>query len=271
VFDTPLSENGITGVAVGSALAGRRPVLVHQRVDFMLLTMDQLVNHAAAWRRMFGGRLTVPLTIRAIIGRGWGSAAQHSQNLQALFSHVPGLKVVMPATAYDAKGLLLAAIADPDPVVFLEHRWLYDTVDEVPAGAYLVPLGKAVVRRPGRSVTVAAISHMAGEAEKAARLLAERGIEVEIIDLRTLRPLDLETVLASVEKTGRLVVADTGWRTGGVAAEVVAAVTERGFGLLRRAPVRVACPDLPTPAGPELEKAYYPGAAEILRAVEGLR
>lgn len=268
VFDTPLAENGMTGVAIGAALAGMRPVLVHQRVDFLLLTMDQLVNHAAKWHFMFGGRQPVPLVVRAVVGRGWGQGAQHSQSLQATFMHVPGLKVVLPSTAYDAKGLLLASIADPNPVIFIEHRALYDHTDEVPGEPYQVALGQAAIRRTGRDVTIVGVSYAAFEATQAASLLEKQGCDAEVIDLRTVKPWDEETVLASVRKTGRLVIADTGWRTAGLAAEVAARAGEEAFTELRVPIQRVTLPDVPTPTAWTLEKAYYPGVSEIVVAVQ---
>jgi len=267
VFDTPLAETALTGVAVGAAIGGVRPVYLHNRPDFLLLAMDQLVNHASKWSYMFGGAVHVPLVVWACIGRGWGSGAQHSQALQGLFMHVPGLKLVMPSTAHDAKGLMLSAIADDNPVLIIEHRHNFRHRGPVPEAAYRVPIGKGVVRRPGRHATVVASSHMATEACLAAQELGAGGIETEVVDLRTLRPLDEQIVLDSLARTGRLVVADTGWRTGGVAAEIGALVAEKGLHLLRCPIRRVACPDLPTPAGHSLEQAYYPGQAEIVQAV----
>lgn len=267
VMDTPLAENGITGIAIGAALAGMRPILVHMRVDFLPLSMDQLINHAAKWHYMFGGSVSVPLTVRAIIGRGWGSAAQHSQSLQALFTHVPGLKVVMPATPYDAKGLLSGSIYDNNPVIFIEHRWLYEHVGHVPREPYTIPLGKGIVRRTGRDVTVVAFSHMVYEAMTAAETLSGEGIECEVIDPRTLKPLDTELIAESVKKTGHLVVADTGWKEGGISAEVAARVSEEAFAHLKGPVARVALPDCPTPASHVLEKAFYPGRDEIAGAV----
>ena len=267
VFDTPLAENALTGVAVGAALGGMRPVYFHNRPDFLLLAMDQIVNHAAKWRFMFGGAGCVPLVIWACIGRGWGSAAQHSQALQGLFMHVPGLRLVMPATCYDAKGFMLTAVKDPNPVVIIEHRFNFRRKGVVPEVPYIVPFGRAAVRRSGRDVTVAAVSHLVWETMLAARELAGQGIEVEVIDPRTLRPLDETTILESVAKTGRLVVADTAWKTGGPTAEIAAMVAEKGFGYLRAPVVRVANPDLPTPAGHTLENAYYVGREDIKNAV----
>ena len=270
VFDTPLAENGLTGVAIGAAIEGMRPVLVHARNDFLLLTMDQLVNHAAKWRYMCGGQLAVPLTVRAIIGRGWGQAAQHSQSLQALFMHIPGLKVVMPSTPYDAKGLLMAAIEDEAPVIVLEHRWLYEQTGPVPEAPYRVPIGEAAVAREGNDVTIVAISHMVIEARKAADILQKDGIEAEILDLRSLTPLDRPAVLASVRKTGRLVVADHAWRTCGAAAEIAALVAEEALDELKAPVRRVTLPDTPTPCAAPLEKLYYPGATEIAASAREL-
>lgn len=266
VFDTPLSEAALTGIGIGAALSELRPLLVHARNDFLLLTMDQIVNNAAKWRYMSGGTLRVPLTIRAIIGRGWGQAAQHSQSLQSLFAHVPGLRVIMPATPHDAKGLLLSALRSDGPVICLEHRWLYDRTGPVPEVPYTVPLGQAAVLRAGADVTIVAVSLMVWEALEAATGLAADGIDVEVVDLRTVSPLDTDTVLASVVKTGRLVVADTSWRSFGVGAEIVARVAEAIPLSLRSPVVRVGLPDAPTPASSALERAFYPGAAEVAAA-----
>ena len=267
VLETPLSEATLTGVAIGAALRGLHPLLVHARNDFLMLTMDQIVNNAAKWRYMSGGTMRVPFTIRAIIGRGWGQAAQHSQSLQAMFAHVPGLHVMMPATPADAKGLLMTALTTETPVVCLEHRWLYDRSGPVGEEPYYTPLGHAAVVREGTDVTVAALSLMVGEALEAAKALAAEGISLEVVDLRTARPLDSETVCASVARTGRLVIADTGWRSFGVSAELAARVGEQCFGELRAPIGRVALPDVPTPGSAALERIYYPGPAEIAAAV----
>lgn len=273
VFDTPLAETALSGVAVGAALGGMRPVYFHNRPDFLLLAMDQLVNHAAKWHYMFGGAARVPLVFWACVGRGWGSAAQHSQALQGLFMHVPGLKLIMPATCFDAKGLMLAAIADNNPVLIIDHRMNFKQRGLVPSDPYTVPIGKGVIRRKGRDVTVVATSHLVAEAYAAAEELALEGIEAEVVDPRTLRPLDEELILESVARTGRLVVTDTGWKTGGVTAEISAMVAEKGFGSLKAPIVRVCNPDLPTPSGYTLERAYYIGKADIkagiVKAVRG--
>lgn len=265
VMDMPVSENGMTGVCIGAALWGMRPIMTHQRVDFCVLSLDQLINNAAKWYFMFGGQLSVPMVVRIIIGRGWGQGAQHSQSLQAVFAHVPGLKVIMPATPYDAKGLLISAIEDSNPVISIEHRWLYSLKGVVPEGIYRIPLGKAHITKEGRDITIVASSHMTIEALKASRILEKHGIDAEIIDLRTVSPIDTETILASVRKTGHLLVADSGWMTCGLSAEIIARVTEKAFGSLKQAPVRIALPDIPTPSSAALTKNFYPGCREIIK------
>ncbi|MFC1982113.1 alpha-ketoacid dehydrogenase subunit beta, partial [Chloroflexota bacterium] len=264
VFDTPLSENALTGVAVGAALSGMRPVYMHNRPDFLLLAMDQIVNHASKWSFMFGGCIHVPVVIWATVGRGWGGGAQHTQTLQGLFNHVPGLHVVMPTTPYDAKGLLITSIADNNPVIIIEHRWLLRQTGYVPEGLYTIPFGHGVVRRIGEDITIVAVSYMVVEALLAAQELQEQGVNVEVIDPRTLKPLDEEIILNSVKKTGRLIIADTGWKTGGVGAEIAAMVAEKGFDCLKAPVRRVASPDIPTPSGYVLEAKFYPGKADIV-------
>jgi len=264
VFDTPLSENALTGVAIGAALSGMRPVYMHNRPDFLLLAMDQIVNHAAKWSYMFGGYVHVPVVIWAAVGRGWGGGAQHTQTLQGLFAHVPGLRLVMPSTPRDAKGLLLTSIADNNPVIIIEHRWLFRQTGYVPEGLYIIPFGHGVVRRMGKDITIVAISYMVVEALLAAQELQEQNIDVEVIDPRTLRPLDEEIILNSVKKTGKLIIADTGWKTGGVGAEIAALVAEKGFEYLKTPIRRVASLDIPTPASYVLEARFYPGKADIV-------
>ena len=268
IIDTPVSENGITGTAVGAALAGMRPILVHPRMDFMYYAMDQIANQAANWYYMFGGQTGVPLTIWAIINRGGEQAAQHSQSLQAMFTHIPGLKVVMPSTPYEAKGLLIASIEDDNPVVFIDDRWLYNDVGEVPEEMYSIPLGKGIIRREGKDVTLVATSYMVTEATKAAASLEKDGLDVELIDPRSLKPLDENLLLESVKKTGRLIVVDAGWKTCGIGAELAALVMEKAFKHLRAPILRVSLPDAPAPASSVLEKAYYPGATDIISAVK---
>lgn len=266
VVDTPVSENAITGAAIGAALAGMRPVVVHPRMDFMLLAAEQVINQAANWHYMSGGRSCVPVTIRSIVNRGGEQAAQHSQSFHATYMHIPGLKVVMPATPHDAKGLLIAAVRDDNPVVYIDDRWLYEEAGPVPEEVYEVPIGKAAVRREGRDVTIVANSWMASQAVQAAQVLETEGVAAEVIDLRTVKPLDETAILSSVVKTGRLVVADGGWKTCGTAAEVIALVATEGFDLLRAPPVRVTLFDVPAPMSRALEAVFYRTAEDIVGA-----
>lgn len=267
VMDMPAAENAMTGIAIGSAIAGMRPILTHQRVDFALLSVEQLVNQAAKWHYMFDGKMRVPLVVRLIIGRGWGQGAQHMQSLHSWFAHIPGLKVVMPFSPADAKGLMIAAIEDDNPVVFMEHRWLHNIQGAVPSERYATPLGKANVVRAGEDVTILALSHMTYEALRAADALEQWNIFPEVIDVRSLRPLDTETILSSVRRTGRVVVADPDWGCCGFSAELIALVAECAFGNLKAAPQRVVLPDHPLPVSPGLSQQYYPGAEHILTAV----
>jgi acetoin:2,6-dichlorophenolindophenol oxidoreductase subunit beta len=267
VIDTPVSENAITGSAVGAAIVGMKPVVVHPRVDFMLYAMDPIINEAANWFYMNGGRVSVPVVFWGIINRRGEQAAQHSQAIHGIFAHIPGLKVVMPATAYDAKGLMIAAIQDPNPVVFMDERMLYSLEEPVPEEPYHVEIGKGCIRREGKDATIVAISLMVHEALNAAEKLAAEGVDVEVIDLRTVKPLDRELILESVRKTGRLVVADVGWQSFGVSAEIVAMVSEMAFDALKAPIARVALPDCPAPASIVLEDVYYPTANDIVQAV----
>ena len=264
VFDMPTSENGMLGVGIGAAISGLRPVMVHQRLDFFLLAMDQLVNSAAKWFYMFGGQQSVPITIRLMLGRGWGQGPTHSQNLHAWFAHIPGLKVVMPATPNDAKGMLLASIFDPNPVVFLEHRWLHHQQGEVePQNSLRVPLDKAKIIREGTDITIVAISYQVVEAIRASKALSEQGINAEVIDLRSIQPIDWPTIYESVKKTGRLLVVDTGMSTCSLASEIVATVSEKLFLSLIIAPKKLAMPDMPEPTSFGLTADFYHGAYEV--------
>jgi pyruvate dehydrogenase E1 component beta subunit len=268
VIDTPVSENAITGAAVGAAIAGMKPIVVHPRMDFMLFAMDPIINQAANWYYMFGGKLNVPIVIWGIINRGGEQAAQHSQALHSIFAHIPGLKVVMPSTPYDAKGLLISAVQDPNPVVYIDDRWLYKIEGEVPENIYAVPIGKSAIRRVGKDVTIIGISYMALEALKAAEYLAESyNIDAEVIDLRTIKPLDTETILKSIRKTGRVIITDVGWKTGGVSAEVLSIISENIFNAIKTSPVRVSLPDAPAPASRVLEEVYYNDYKNIVSAV----
>jgi len=266
VLDSPVSENAVTGMAVGAALAGMRPIVFHPRLDFLLLAMDPVINQAANWSYLFNGQASVPLVIRAVINRGGEQGAQHSQALHAMFMHVPGLKTVMPATPADAKGLLLAAVDDPNPVLYIDDRWLYHQTGPVPEGIYQTPIGEAAVRRAGRDVTIVGISWMAALAMEAAEMLAGQGIEAEVIDLRSLKPWDQPAVLGSVRKTRRLIVADSGWRTAGAAAEIAATIGAEAFHDLEAPVERVTLPDTPAPTSRAEEQAYYPGPAAIVEA-----
>lgn len=267
VIDTPVSESATTGAAIGAALAGMRPVVIHPRMDFMLLAVEQIVSQAANWFYMFGGKISVPVTIRAIINRGGEQAAQHSQSVHSWFAHVPGLKVVMPATPYDAKGLLMSSILDENPVLYFDDRWLYEQMGEVPEEPYQVPIGKGAVLQEGEDLTIVANSYMTIEAMKAAESLRREGLRAEVIDLRTIKPLDEELIFQSVRKTGHLVIADGGWKTGGIAGEIVARVAEEIIEHLKAPVVRVCLPDAPAPMSVPLEHAYYRRSEHIVAAV----
>ncbi len=270
VIDTPVSENAITGAAVGAALVGMRPVVVHPRVDFMMYAMDPVINEAANWHYMFGGKSSVPVVIWGIINRGGEQAAQHSQSLHALFAHVPGLKVVMPSTPYDAKGLMVTAIKDDNPVIYMDDRWLYNLEGEVPREIHSVPIGKGIIRREGKDVTLVSTSYMVFESMKASEELETEGVEVEIIDLRSLKPLDEALLFESVKKTGKLVIVDGGWKTCGMAAEISALASENVFDYLKKPITRVTLSDAPAPASRILEKEYYPDSKTIVDAVKAV-
>ena len=263
VFDTPACENALTGIAIGAAAVGKRPVIVHHRNDFMFLAFDQMINLAAKWKYMFGGGSSAPIVVRAIIGKGWGQGATHSQSLQSSLAHFPGLCVVMPAFPRDAKGLVLSALQHTSSVIILEHRSLYETVGEVPEEPEPTSIGRASVVRSGSDITIVATSHMVYESLLAAEALSTEGVEVELIDLRSIRPLDEETVLASVEKTGRLIVADTSWQMCGVASEIAALAAEKGFSYLKSPVKRITLADSPAPVSLSLEKAFYPTGSTI--------
>jgi pyruvate dehydrogenase E1 component beta subunit len=254
-------------MALGLSIQGFRPIMVQQRSDFSFTSAEQIINQIAKTEYMSNDRFNVPIVIRMIVGRGWGQGPQHSQSLQALFSMVPGLKVVMPTTAHDAKGMMVAAIKDNNPVIFIEHRWLHPIVDLVPESIYEVPLDRAKILCEGSDVTVAAFSYMTFEALITARaLLTIMGISVELIDMRSVRPLDSQTVIDSVKKTGRLIVADTAYKTGSIAAELISQVLEGAFESLKAAPIRVCSPDFPTPTAPSMTEGYYPTSGTIADA-----
>ena len=270
IIDTPITESAIIGAAVGAAATGLRPVAELMFVDFIGVCFDQLFNQAAKMRYMFGGKAKIPMVLRTCCGAGMGAAAQHSQSLEAWFMHVPGLKVVMPSNPYDAKGLLISAIRDDNPVVFLEHKSLYflpGTVD-VPEGAYTIPLGKADIKRDGKDVTVVATATMVNTALSAARKLAEEGISVEVIDPRTLSPLDEDTIIASVAKTNRLVIIHEEVKFAGSGAEIAAMVAEKCFDHLDAPIIRVAAPFTPVPFNLALEAAFIPSEADLIAAIK---
>jgi acetoin:2,6-dichlorophenolindophenol oxidoreductase subunit beta len=263
VFNTPLSEDAMTGVAIGAAIAGMRPIHVHIRMDFLMLCMNQLVNMAAKAHYMYGGAVKVPLVVRSMIGKSWGQGAQHSQGLHAMFMHVPGLKVVAPSNAHDAKGCLIAAIRDDNPVIFVEHRLLYGTDAAVPEAPYVTPFGQARIMGRGDDITIVGISNMAVECLRARELLSAVGIGAEVIDPISLVPLDIDTIAQSVRRTGRLLVVDNAWMTCGASAEIVAGVLER-LGPQALAEIgRMGFAPTTCPTTPALEREFYPNPATI--------
>ena len=271
VIDMPISELGGAGVAVGAALTGMRPIFEFQFSDFATLAMEQIVNQAAKMRFMLGGEVSVPLVMRFPAGSGTGAAAQHSQSLEAWLAHVPGLKVLQPSTPYDAKGMLLAAVQDPDPVMIFEHKLLYKTKGPVPEGYYTVPIGKAEVRRQGRDATIVATSIMVHKAMDAAEALQAEGIDVEVIDLRTIRPIDRDTVIESVKKTTRLLCVYEAVKTLGIGAEISAMIAEsEAFDYLDAPIMRLGGADSPIPYNPDLEKAAVPQVPDIIAGIRTL-
>ncbi len=271
VRDTPITESAIVGAATGAAAMGMRPVCEIMFVDFIGVALDQLYNQAAKMRFMFGGKAKIPMVLRAPQGAGIGAAAQHSQSLEAWFAHVPGLKVVMPSTPYDAKGLLIAAIRDDNPVVFLEHKLLYGIEGEVPDDSYTVELGKAKVQREGQDVTIVATAAMVHTALEAAEKLAGDGISAEVIDPRSLTPLDTDTIIESVKKTHGLLIVHEAVKKGGVGGEIAAQVAEQAFDYLDAPIVRIGAPFTPVPFSPPLEKAFIPGVGAVVDAVRKMR
>ncbi|GAB4186668.1 MAG: alpha-ketoacid dehydrogenase subunit beta [Thalassobaculales bacterium] len=267
VFNTPLSEDAMTGVAIGAAMAGMRPIHVHIRMDFLMLCMNQLVNMAAKARYMYGGTVSVPLVVRSMIGKSWGQGAQHSQGLHAMFAHVPGLKVVAPSNAHDAKGCLIQAIRDDDPVIFVEHRLLYPLEAYVGEAPFTVPFGKARIVKPGSDLTLVGVSNMVVECLRAQELLAEVGIAAEVIDPISVSPLDSDTILASAARTGRLLVVDNAWTMCGISAEIAARAAEAGIAARVR---RLGFAPTTCPTSPVLEQLFYPNPATIAAAARAL-
>ena len=268
-FVTPIAEDSMTGFGIGAAISGLRPVFNHIRADFALITLNQLVNMASTICYGSGNKMNVPIVMRAAIGRGWGQGYQHSKSMQSVFAHFPGLKVIMPTTPYDAKGLLISAIRDDNPVICLEHRWLYWQEGLVPESSYTIAIGKGDILRKGRDITIVATSWMNVEAAKAAEILCNKqGVEVEIVDPRTITPLDEEIILESVEKTGHCIVADNDWAFCGFSAEVAAIVSEKCFGRLKSPVERIGFAHTPCPTVRILENEFYPNAVNIIRKIE---
>ena len=265
VFDTPASEGALTGVAIGAALNGKRPILVHARNDFMFLTLDQMINNAAKWKYTYAGKSSVPIVVRGIIGKGWGQGPTHSQSIQSVVAHFPGLIVAMPSNPYDAKGIILESLRARAPVVILEHRALYDLKGDVPQESYRVDFAKAKVVRIGKDISVVAASVMVQEALKAAEALSARGVELEVIDPVTIQPLDKKAILESLKKTGRLICADTSWANCGFSAEVAAVAAEEGFEFLKAPVRRVTLPPAPCGVSKVLEDAFYPSYQNIIK------
>jgi pyruvate dehydrogenase E1 component beta subunit len=270
IVDTPISETAIVGHAVGAAAAGLRPIVEIMFIDFMGVCMDEILNQAAKMRYMFGGKAKVPMVIRTPCGAGVSAAAQHSQSLEAFFTHIPGIKTVMPSTPADAKGLMCAAIRDDNPVIYIEHKMLLGLQGDVPEGEYVIPLGKADIKRKGSDVTIVAWSAMVHKALAAAEALAKEGISAEVLDPRTLNPLDKDSILNSVGKTERLVIVHEATRTGGFGGEIAAIVADEGFDLLNAPIKRVTAPDAPVPFSPVLERNYLPSEEKIIKAVKEL-
>jgi len=268
VRDTPISEAGITGVSIGAAIAGMRPIMEIMYIDWISITLDQLVNQASLLHYVYGGQVNVPMVLRTQGGGGASASAQHSKSLEALVTHIPGLKVVMPSNPYDAKGLLKSAIRDDNPVVFIEHKLLYGTRGEIPEEEYLIPIGKADVKREGTDLTIIATSAMVLEALSAAKDLEKEGISVEVVDPRTLIPLDKETIINSVKKTNNAVVVHEAWKTCGFGAEVVSTIMEEAFDYLDAPVKRVAGADVPIPYSPALEPLTLPDKGKIISAVK---
>lgn len=263
VVEMSVAENAMTGVAIGAALSGQRPVISLHRVEFALLAFEQIVNNAAKTHYVSNGVHNVPLVIRMIVGRGWGQGPEHSQSLESVFAHFPGLKVVMPTYPIDAKGMLIAAIEDDNPVIFIEHRWLHYASGHVPEGYYKAPLDGPRVVHEGNDITIAATSYMTLEAVRAAEALKEIGCSAEVVDMRVLRPLNITPVADSVRKTGRLITVDLGWVIYGVGSEVIAQVAGECFGALKSAPRRLGLPDHPTPSSRGFVPGFYPNANSI--------
>tara|TARA_B100000212_G_scaffold329355_1_gene294505 strand:+ start:829 stop:1899 length:1071 start_codon:yes stop_codon:yes gene_type:complete len=270
VFDMPTSENAMTGIAIGMSMNGFKPLMTHQRLDFFLLAMDQLVNSASKWHYMFGSKISIPITIRLIIGRGWGQGPTHSQNLQSWFAHIPGLKVVMPTSPEDAKGLLLSSIFDPNPVIFLEHRWLHNTIGNVPKELEISEIGHAKLLREGKDITIISMSYMTIEAVHSCNFLEKYTILCDLIDLRSIKPIDWNLIFESVSKTGRVIVLDTGHKTCSVSSEIITRIVENIFEKLKKPPERLTIPDIPEPTSFGLTRNFHKRANDIAKVCSKL-
>ena len=270
IVEGPLAEQMLTGMTFGAALTGTRPVLIHHRVDFLPLTFDQIASHMAKWKYMFGNQQSVPCVVRGIVGRGWGNGPQHTQSLHSFAANVPGLKVVVPATAEDAKGLTMSAIFDQDPVIFIDHRSNHNDVGEVPEGDFRTPIGKAKIMISGSDLTIVSVGPLVKDALLAAEKLRSENISTEVINLRSIRPIDFATVGASLRKTGHLLIVDADWPHFGVASAIISELTQKQFSSFKKAPATLTWPDHPVPASKPLEDLYYPDASKIVAAATRL-
>jgi len=268
VFDVPTSENALTGIGIGACIGGLRVVMSHQRLDFALLSFDQIINNAAKWSYMFGGNSNpVSITIRMVIGKGWGQGPTHAQSLQSLFAHIPGLKVVMPSSPSDAKGLLISSIFDPDPVIFLEHRWLHGLKEKVNQNFYKTPLKKCKKIFSGKDITIVTMSNMTVEMKKIIKFLKIKKINCELIDLRTISPIDYNTIVKSVKKTGKLLIVDTSHKTLSISSQISSFISENNFEFLKMGPQIIGLPDYPVPTSHSLTKYYYPNSIKIINKI----
>lgn len=266
VIDFPVAENMMTACALGAAVSGLRPVVVHQRIDFMVYAMDQIANWLSLWRFKSNGTQSVPVTIIAAVGKGWGQGPQHSKSMHAWFAHLPGLQVLMPATAFDAKGLLLESIFSQNPTLILLGRSLFTMKEEIPEEPYRVRVGRAKIRKEGKDITLVTCGMTVPVGLRAANLIEKSGIDAEVIDLRSITPLDNDSLIKSVSKTGRLAVIDYGWKSSGFASEVMASIVETGI-QLKAPPIRLTCPDSHTPVSVHLENSYYPNEIDVQKAI----
>lgn len=267
VFDTPVAEESMMGVCTGAAMTGMRPVFMHNRPDFILLAFNQLITHASKMHYMDNGKNCVPMVVWSAIGRGWGSGPQHTQAIHGLLIGIPGLKILMPSTPYDAKGLMISAIEDNNPVLIFEHRWQMKVQGEVPEGYYKVPIGKGIYRRRGKDLTIVGVSHTLDLAIKAIDELSKEGITADVIDLRSVKPLDEEIIFESLQKTGKILIVDTAWTTGGLCAEIGCLVAEKALQFLKAPVKRLGWPPTPSPAGFTLEQYFYPNVQKVIAAI----